>query len=202
MVFLIQYQEQVLTPYMWINQADELIAASKKLEPSIKKYWETTKKFFDPKKGTYSPPPEYKPKRLLQGTYFMLVAYSIENYFKAILIADSEAAYRSEIFRTGALPKDLNEHNLIKLAEISKFVFTDIERSLLIRLSRNSTWQGRYPVPAHADRLNSMVSSNGKDFFTAFLSPADINNLTILVRRIKKFSATRVSDSQQLNLPN
>ncbi|GAH95109.1 unnamed protein product, partial [marine sediment metagenome] len=31
------------TPYLWISQADELITASKKLEPSIKKYWETAK---------------------------------------------------------------------------------------------------------------------------------------------------------------
>jgi len=82
--FLIEYQEQVLTPSSWINQADELIEASKKLEPSIKKYWLTVSKYFDPKKGTYSPPAGFKPKRLLQATYFMLVAYAIENYFKAV----------------------------------------------------------------------------------------------------------------------
>ena len=202
MHFLIQYEEQVLTPYLWISQADELITASKKLEPSIKKYWETAKNNL--KNGLYSPPPGFKPKRLLQSTYFMLVAYAIENYLKAILIANSEAAYRSELRQTSKLPTELKtpDHNLIKLAEKSKFVFTDIELSLLTRLHRNSLWQGRYPVPAKADQLNVMAIFNGKATLIAFFSPADINNLTILVRRIKKFSATRVSDSQQLNLPN
>lgn len=197
MQLLIQYQEQVLIPYLWINQADELIAASKKLEPSIKKYWLTAIKYFDSKKGTYSPPAGFTPKRLLQSVYFMLVAYAIENYLKAILIADSEATYRSDILRTGNLPKELNEHNLITLAKKSKFVFTDIELSLLSRLSRNSKWQGRYPVPAKADQLNSMASHNGKAIFTAFLAPVDISNLAKLVRRIKKFSSAKISASQQ-----
>ncbi|MFC1968715.1 hypothetical protein ACFLVX_04965, partial [Chloroflexota bacterium] len=178
MHFLIQYEEQVLTPYSWISQADELITASKKLEPSIKKYWETAKNNL--RNGVYSPPPGFKPKRLLQSTYFMLVAYAIENYLKAILIANSEAAYRSELRQTGRLRTELktSDHNLVKLAEKSKFVFTNIELSLLSRLHRNSLWQGRYPVPAKADQLSPTVIHNGKVLFTPYLSPEDINNLT------------------------
>jgi len=197
--FLILYQAQVLIPSSWINQADELIEASKKLEPSIKKYWLTTSKYFDTYLGTYNPPPGFKPKRLLQGTYFMLLAYAIENYFKAIMIVDFEATYRDEILRTGKLPKALKEHNhnLIALAESSKFVLTDTEAGLLTRLSRNSLWQGRYPVPVSANQLNSRAVYRNKAFFTAFFAPADIKNLNALIRRIKKFSSNKASAPAQ-----
>ncbi|MEA2086307.1 MAG: hypothetical protein U9O84_04645 [Chloroflexota bacterium] len=194
---LIQYQEQVLIPVYWIKQADELIQASKKLKPSINKYWLTVSKYFDPKKGTYNPPPEFKPKRLLQSTYFMLVAYAIENYFKAIMIAESEATYRSEILRTGKLPQALNNHNLITLTRKTKFTLTDIETNLLTRLSRNSVWQGRYPVPVNANQLNSMAVHNGRATFTAFLAPGDINNLDNLIRRIRKFSTNKALSAEE-----
>ena len=108
---LILYQAQVLIPSSWINQADLLIEVSKKLEPNIKKYWLTTSKYFDINNGTYTPPPGFKPKRLLQGTYFMLLAYAIENYFKAIMIMEFEATYRGEILRT-RIPA--HEHDLYK----------------------------------------------------------------------------------------
>ena len=197
MQLLIEYQERVLTPYSWIKQGDELIQASKKLEPSIKKHWLAVSKYFDPNKGTYNPPLEFRPKRLLQATYFMLVAYAIENYFKAILVAVSKFEYRKEIMETGKLPKALNKHDLIKLAGETGFIFNDIELNLLTRLYRNSFWQARYPVPNNANGLKKISSHNGKVFFAAFLAPQDIHNLTIVVRRIKKFSSVKISASQQ-----
>ena len=140
---LIQYQEQVLTPHLWINQADELITASKKFAPSIKKYWLTVGKYYDPKSHIYSPPAGFKPTKLLQSTYFMLVAYAIENYFKAILVADSKFEFRNEIMQTGKLPKALKRHNLVKLAGETGFSLNDIELNLLTRLYRNSFLQAR-----------------------------------------------------------
>ncbi len=195
--YLIIYKEQVLTPSSWINQADELIQASKKIEPSIKKYWLTVSKYFDPKKGTYDPPPEFKPKRLLQATYFMLLAYAIENYFKAIMIAESEATYKNEILRTGKLPQALNNHDLLALARRTNFAVSNIDTSLLARLSRNSLWQGRYPVPANANQLNNMAVHNGNAYFTAFLAPQDIDNLNTLIRRLSKFSMNAVLSSKK-----
>jgi hypothetical protein len=198
--FLIQYQEQVLIPIYWIKQADELIQASKKLEPSIKRYWLAVSKYFDPRKGTYNPPPEFKPKKLLQATYFMLVAYAIENYFKAVLITNFEADYKSEILRTGKLPRALIDHNLMKLSERTNFTLSNIDTSLLTRLSRNSLWQGRYPVPVNANQLNSMTIHNGNAYFTAFLAPDDIKNLNTLIRRIQKFSTKNLSSEEKLYL--
>ena len=197
---LIEYQERVLNPYSWINQADELIKASKKLEPSIKKYWSTASKYFDPNKGTYSPPAGFKPKRPLQATYFMLLAYAIENYLKAILVAENKEKYNQAILhkRTlGNLPEDLKKygHDLIQLARESKLSCTEAELSLLIRLFRHSDWQGRYPVPIKADKLNSTARYNGKGFDIKAIGMwcEDINDLKILIRRIKKFSSNKAS---------
>ena len=178
-------------PFSWITQADELIPSSRKFEPSIRKYWLTVSNYFDSKEGTYNPPPEFKPKKLLQSTYFMLVAYAIENYLKAVLIAEFETSYKNEILRTGKLPSSLNNHDLINLSERTKFTLSNIDTSLLTRLSRNSLWQGRYPVPINADQLNSMAIYKGNAYFTAFLAPPDIKNLNTLIRRIRKFAANK-----------
>lgn len=101
MQLLIQYQEKVLTPHLWINQADELIKSSKIFEPSIKKYWKMIANYYDPKSHIFSPPSGFKPPKLLQSTYFLLVAYAIENYFKAILVNDHKCKYQNEIIKTG-----------------------------------------------------------------------------------------------------
>jgi len=202
---LIDYRNRGLTPSLWINQADELIEASKKLELSIKKYWVTASKYFDPNKGTYSPPAGFKPKILLQATYFMLVAYAIENYFKAILVSENQKKYSQEILHTrtrGKLPKELksNGHDLINLISKmkSKLDFTNAELSLLNRLFRHSAWQGRYPIPVKADELNT-VGYNGKSFDmkTIGLWCQDINDLKSLIRRIKKFVSAKALASKQ-----
>lgn len=84
----------------------------------------------------------------------------------------------------------------MKLAGETGFSLNDIELNLLTRLYRNSFWQARYPVPTKADGLIEISTRNGKLLFEAFLAPQDIHNLTIVVRRIKKFSSTKVSASQ------
>ena len=188
--FYFQYKEQVLDCQLWIKQADELLAASKKLEPSIKKYWLTATKYLDPIKGTYSPPPGFRPKQLLQGTYFMLMAYAIENLLKAILIRQCMEDYEQEVMRTHELPKDLKEHDLMFLINKTNFTINQTETNLLSRLCRNSVWQGRYPVPVKAAQLDSIVVHKGEAHFTAFLAPSDIPNLNSLIKRIRKHIIT------------
>jgi hypothetical protein len=188
--YYIQYQEQVLNWQLWIKQADELLAASKKLEPSIKKYWLNTTEHFDPIKGTYSPLPGYKPKQLLQGIYFMLTAYAIENLLKAILIRQSTEDYKREVMRTHELPKDLKEHDLMVLINKTNLKTNQTEINLLSRLYRSSVWQGRYPVPVKAVQLTSIVMHGEEAHFTAFLAPNDIPNLKLLIKRIRKHIGT------------
>lgn len=185
--FYIQYKEQVLNWQLWIKQADELLAAAKKLEPSINKYWLTTRKFLDPVKGTYSPPSGFNPKPLLQGTYFMLIAYSIENLLKAKLIRQFTEKYEEEVMHTHELPIELNEHDLIALTNKTQFKINQTETNLLFRLYRNSLWQGRYPVPVKAGQLNNIILRSGRPHFTAFLAPNDIPNLKLLIKRIKRY---------------
>lgn len=200
----IQYQERVLTPSSWIKQADELIQASKKLEPSIKRYWLNVYRYFDTAKGTYNPPQEFSRKRLLQATYFMLVAYAIENYLKAILVVENKEKYRQYILHTGNLPEDLknNGHDLNRLIKSSKLALTEGESSLLTRLYRHSVWQGRYPVPVKAEDLNITATYNGKGFDKKAIGlwSEDINELKILIRRVAKFTSAKLLALEQESL--
>jgi hypothetical protein len=137
----------------------------------------------------------------------MLVAYAIENYFKAILVAENREKYRQEIlFKAkgeGNLPKDLkkNGHDLIQLVNKtkSKLDLAEAELSLLTRLYRHSVWQGRYPVPGKADDLNSTSRYNGKGFDIKAIGlwPGDIDDLKILIRRIRKFSTNKALSPEE-----
>jgi hypothetical protein len=191
----VKFREQVLDSRLWISQAEELIEVSRKLEPSIKRYWLITSTYFNPKAGTYNPPPKLKPKKLLQATYFMLAAYAIENYLTAVLVARNKERYGRYILATGNLPKDLKTigHDLVGLLRSTKLNVTQSELSFLTRLSQHSVWQGRYPVPSKADDLNIATRYNGKgfDFKAIGLWPCDVQELKVLISRIAKLCSTR-----------
>jgi hypothetical protein len=194
LIWIIQYQEQALNWQLWINSAEELLAASKKLEPSIKRYWSAASENFQD--GRYNVPMA-KPRLYLQMVYSMLVAYAIENLLKASLILQNEKQYRQEILNTSKLPEKLksSKHSLVKLAKDSNLHISIEETNLLYRLSRNSHWQGRYPVPINAKELNSVVMDGNMAHFVAYLAPNDLMKLKVLIKRIKKHIKDNCSES-------
>jgi hypothetical protein len=191
-----RYREQVLTPLLWIRQADELVAASRKLEPSIRDYWIELGNNL--KSAPNSAQPRFRPKRLLEGTYFMLVAYAIENYFKAVLVTEFKTEYGREIMLTGELPDPLKEHNLMTLARVAGLNLTETELSLLARLYRNSLWQGRFPVPVNAHQLSRVADHEGQAVVQLLFESSDISNLKALVRRIRKLASAGIPSSLKI----
>ena len=185
-MYLIQYLEQALDWQLWVKSADDLLAASEKLEPSIKRYWSAARENL--KEGRYSEPKK-EPVRYLQAIYSMLVAYAIENLYKASLILQNKKQYEQYILQERRLPGELKtpRHNLLDLVHKLNLNIDADETNLLLRLSRNSHWQGRYPVPVKAEDLNSVIKDdNGNVHFVAFLAPDDIQKLKLLIKRIKK----------------
>ena len=187
-----------MTPYYWIDKADQLVLSSKKLEPSIKKYWEKVRSYIDLEKGKYNPPLSYKPKPLLEDTYFLLIAYALENYIKAILVYKNKDEYSKDILRDGILPKDLqkNGHDLLSLLKKLKIIeLSESEKSILNRLYRHSTWQGRYPVPVNADhyaKANTGYDRKSFDFKTIGYFQNDVSQIQQLIKRLKKLSSKKV----------
>ena len=190
-MYLIQYVEQALNWQLWEKSADNLLAASKKLEPNIKKYWSEWREILTEERKNLKVrdiDPKIIPRRYFQDIYSMLVAYAIENLCKASLILKNKKQYEQEILQKGILPADLKtpRHDLAKLVKKLNLYINPYEKNLLLRISRNSHWQGRYPVPVKAEDLNPVVKDEGNAHFVAFLAPEDIPKLKLLIIRIKK----------------
>ncbi|MFC1932231.1 hypothetical protein ACFLXU_01190 [Chloroflexota bacterium] len=190
--YLIQYLEQALNWQLWVKSADDLLAAAGELEPSIKTYWTISKENLEAEQEDVREGRDRRPWKeagpYLQAIYSMLVAYAIENLYKTILILQNKNQYKQDIIRERGLPRELKtqKHNLLDLVNKLKLNINEDEKNILLRLSRNSYWQGRYPVPTKAKDLNSVVVSDGIPHFVAFLSPNDFPKIKSLISRIKE----------------
>jgi hypothetical protein len=104
------------------------------------------------------------------GPYFVLIAYAIENLFKATLVHLNRESLRNRLL--SSLPRYISEHDLIKLAHRVAFSVSVPDEDLLARLTRNSVLAGRYPVPTGPDGFRALEQySDGLVYFTAFLLP-------------------------------
>ncbi len=188
LMFFGQYFESLLNCDLWIGKAEELLAAAGALTPHIRNYWDIV--MSDMKEGRYSEggKPPHKTPVYFQAVYSMLIAYALENLFKAMIIGEQQDALRNLIRSSGGnLPAKVKGHDLIRLAKEAHFEFNVTDEDLLTRLHRNSEWAGRYPVPVSSSGLNNIkvFITDGKGHFTAFLSPNDIKLVDDLVHRVK-----------------
>lgn len=173
----IQYAEKLLDPELWIKKAEELLAAAQMLEPEVKKHWDVCLSNLIDRTNIHVPTD-------LQGPYFMLIAYALENLCKAALIRESKEKLRNKIVKQ--LPKKLEGHNLLDLVNKIELPIDVQEEGLLVRLSHNSVWAGRYPVPMKLEGLHAIKQlSGGNLYFTAYFGKDDIQKLNSLVCRVK-----------------
>ncbi len=184
--FISLYLEGLLDPRLWMDKADKLLEASKTLEPQLREFWNVVQT--NTKEGRYNKggKPPYIPPPDLHGPYFILVSYALEDLFKALIIRNQSNEIRSQFFQNGRLPSLINKHDLIKLSKDANIVFGIIEEDVLIRLSRQSKWKSRYPVPIELSDIQNMQKySNGKGYFTDYFKPDDIDHLDSIVKRVK-----------------
>ena len=129
----------------------------------------------------------------------MLVAYALENLFKALIIWEHRDDLQNQVLRTGGnLPSKVSGHDLIHLAKEAHFVIDVGDEDALTRLHWNSSWAGRYPVPVDCGKLqNVKVYSDGKGYLTACFYPNDIDRLNALVQRVK-IQVTNALNSPEL----
>ena len=188
LMFFGQYLESLLNWDLWIGKAEELLSAAEALEPHIRTYWKVV--MADVKEGRYGRrgKPPHKPPAYFQAVYSMLIAYALENLFKAIIIKEQQDTFRDQIMSNGGiLPEKVKCHDLVRLAEDAHFKFNVNDEDLLTRLHRNSEWAGRYPIPVSSRGLKNIkvFNTDGKGHFTAFLRPEDMDLLLDLVNRVK-----------------
>jgi len=184
--FVVLYIDALLNLWSWVEKADKLLEASKLLEPQLRAFWNVV--LTNGKEGRYNKggePPNIPPSDL-HGPYFILVSYALENLFKAIIIQDRNDEISSQFFQTGRLPPLIKGHDLVRLSKEANIKMDINEEDILTRLSRQSKWKSRYPVPVElSDMQNILKYSNGKGYFTDYFKPDDIDQLDAIVKWVK-----------------
>jgi len=181
----IQFSEQLSSPDLWLRKAEELLAAARFLENEIHAQWTEI---------------EIENERIVrtsgrinvQGQYFLLVAYAAENFFKGLLVHRNRDKLRNWLL--SSLPAYLKEHDLLKLAQRVGFSTAVPDQDLLARLSRNSIWAGRYPVPTGPDGVRAVQQYMDRRFYlTAFFAPKDVDRLHELLDRLRAWVVAELS---------
>ena len=121
----------------------------------------------------------------------MLVAYAIENYCKALLVHMKRKSLQHSLL--SKLPGYLKEHDLLKLAAHIRLDLTVPEQGLLSRLTRNSIWSSRYPVPTGPTAMGAAKRfSDGRAYLTAYYGPKDLDLIHQFVRRLTNYVSKKI----------
>jgi hypothetical protein len=183
----IQFSEQLADPQLWVRKAEELLAAAHLLETEIQAQWAE----IEIEGGQII---RASGRTNVQGPYFVLIAYAIENLFKATLVHRNRESLRNRLLLS--LPRYVSEHDLIKLARRVAFSISVPDEDLLTRLTRNSVWAGRYPVPTGPNGSRALEQySDGRVYLTAFFAPKDVDRLHDLLNRIRSFALGELKET-------
>ncbi len=182
----IQFSERLTDVRLWIEKADELISAANLLEPEVLKYWSEIKIENNQIAGIPN-------RKNVQQAYFLLIAYSLENFLKVLLIHQNQKTLKGRLLQK--LPACLLSHDLIDLSSKAKFNISIAEEELLCRLSRFSIWKARYPIPLYSDALANMkILSDEKAYFTDYYKPQDINTIHNIIDRLRKYVVIEINN--------
>jgi hypothetical protein len=176
----IDYSQRLLDSTGWIRCADSLLAAARLLEVEIEEQWSHLKVDQGQIVATSG-------RTAVSGPYFLLVAFALENFFKAVLLNAERPTLRNKLI--SSIPAFINEHDLLKLASAAKLSVFPEEEDLLRRLSRNSVWAGRYPVPTGPTAVQAVeLYSDGRAYLTAYFASSDIERLRRLILRTRSLA--------------
>jgi hypothetical protein len=173
------YAVSLLSCNAWLAKAEELLGAAALLELQVLAVWQSRRA---------SSESIGLPAGILE-IHLMLLAYAVENIFKAALVKARTQEFRDEFERTSRLPNELRKrgHRLIDLAQSVGFNPTRDEEGLLRKSTRASRWSGRYPVPVKLrERETSEVFRDGTSWPTAFNFRTDIDQVKDLILKIKR----------------
>lgn len=180
----IQFSEQLANTNLWIGKADELLYAAKILEDEVVQYWSEVRV----EDGRVVDTPR---RKNVQGQYFLLIAYALENYSKALLVHRNRESLRNKLLVN--IPNYVKQHDLLQLARDIQFKLTVPEEELLSRLSQNSIWGARYPVPTGPDDITAIKRfSDGDTYFTAYFGPQDADRIRDFVERLRGYVTKKI----------
>lgn len=174
------FRSRLLNVTDWLKKAEDLIDTSSLLEPEVIQVWDDMISEHLEKEVTQ--------KRKRTGyfeTYFMLMAFAIENILKAKIISKKRLEFRKLIDQQGKLPTILKSHDLYKLANILCISLDMNEEDLIRRLYRSAVWAGRYPVPLKYQDIISQRYSNGSERGTSAFFKSDVQRVKELLNKLR-----------------
>ena len=174
------FSSRLLNVTEWLKKADDLIDTASLLETKVIQVWDDLKSEHLGKEVT----PKHKRTGYF-GTYFMLMAFAIENILKAKIISKKRLEFRKFIDQEEKLPTEIKSHDLYKLANILNISLEAGEEGLLRRLSRSAVWAGRYPVPLKYQDLIAQRYSNGSERGTSAFFKSDIQRVKELLNKLR-----------------
>lgn len=175
------YEAQAFWDIYWIRSANHLLQSSLLLKPKITELWEN-----------YRAHAKDQTQPLMadhyQGPYFMLVAYALENFFKAAIVRQHSKHFKQRFKLDKKFPKELQGHDLIDLSTNATYITLQGEEDLLRRLTRSAIWYGRYPVPLNYKHTSGNEKfKDGKEYSTSWFGEDDLTRIDSLIDNIKQW---------------
>jgi|WetSurMetagenome_2_1015567.scaffolds.fasta_scaffold518497_1 hypothetical protein len=184
----IDFANRLTDTSSWIRMADELADAANILEAEAVQYWSEIRI------DEHQHPVHSTNRKYVQGAYFLLIAYVLENYFKALLIYQNQKDLKGLLLTK--LSRYLKHHDLGMLADEAKFRLDTSEEELLFRLSRSSIWAARYPIPIESEALANMKKfSNGQSYLITYYAPQDIKRIHNFIGRLRNYVLSEVGNN-------
>jgi len=162
----------------WIAKARSLYECARKLEPEVLRVWESYRA------KSRNEPVDLLPDHF-QGTYFMLLSFAVENVLKAAAVAKHGRRYKEEFRAKQKFPKELQKHDLVKLAQFVELALVENEEDLFRRLTRSAVWYGRYPAPLeYPEMAGTATFLDGDDYNVSWFGGKDIERLNALMSEL------------------
>jgi hypothetical protein len=171
--------EYLISPERWKQSAEMLKTTAYKLEI-----------YTDKQRGSIIVEDGIRP------VYYMLIGFGLENYLKGVIKASSNE--HEKISTSGKLNSPT--HDLVELNKIAK-IWTDKNSVSIIRhLTEYTTWEGRYPSPINAGKINGIKFHPAQDnesysMLTAFNPLLTIEELHKLIDQAAQRLETLIKDA-------
>ncbi len=149
------YCDALLDKANWLCLTEGLLEAAGALQPMVDAAWSSRSRWASGKESVSFPSEADAPIAI----QMMLYSFAIENLLKASLVSHRKVEYEHQLKEHSVLPRELKEHDLVKLAikakEAAKATaeLADEDEELLRRLTRRAVWSARYPVPTRYEHM-------------------------------------------------
>jgi hypothetical protein len=150
-----RYCDAVLDEQSWLYHTAGLLEFAQALQPIVDAAWASRSRWARARDSQPFPANSDAPI----ANQMLVFSFAIENLLKASLVRDKKTEYARQLKSKPVLPRELKEHDLVKLVIKAKEAakvradLGDDQEELFRRLTRRAIWSARYPVAVSAESM-------------------------------------------------